>query len=845
MQDPVPEKFPFPSKGKFIDPPALPGGITHIYSDADTPAPAEEVPPFPFPTFGHYIAPPPLPGGITHIYKLPIGLKDPVPQVFPYPTFGHYIAPPPLPGQGIQRSSQGDQNTSNNSSISFQQPKSPLGGGNPFAGGGNPFAGGANPFANLQKKGGGGGLGNLFAGGNNPFAQRSIGPSKDRIMNQNVIKAKPKPKTKMQSFFWEKLTSDVNKKSWWADEISGGELQVGVSAEEDQEILESLSHYFEKIEQCFAASANQRRQNVNNGLNLGGEKDEDKDPAGEKTSPKKALKIQLLDKTKSQNIEIAIRKLGITCETLEMAVNNVDFAILTPQNLEILPTLFLSKDDQQLLREYVTSGANYNDLGDAEKYAWSLMSCKRPKEKLFIAGKVHYGNSDLDSITNDINHLEAAANELKDKRFHKLLKLVLHLGNYINSGTSQALKDGVGIKLSTLDKLATTRCKSTDDPRLKTMLHLLVHMGLNKIEDVENHCEWILELPGALEACQVAASIDTSYVESSLKDFDHELEIVMNEFKLSNEETFNEFKIEQENIRKERLRARIELMNSQEEIEKSTIYPSVLTHLGFITQADLDEKKLQADEDSQPPPTKFSSDLIDRIEKLQTRYVSMKSDFDSTSELITKLMIHYGEVPAKITPSELFSTISRFAQQLKSAMTTYKNQTAAIERQKRLEEAKKREKEERSARAEALRLLKIEEEKLKASLAAKKNDAQNIDEEENILKSSQGDEEKKEVVDSKDVEQINSTMLLESRKEESDDEAETRRSSQHSIDSSEDNKSTDSIDISKLSSIGIDLNGDDSEQLFDLNREFIEDYDSLSEDEKFEDEDETDEDDDE
>ncbi|RWS29071.1 protein diaphanous-like protein [Leptotrombidium deliense] len=415
--------------------------------------------------------PPPLPGS---------GASIPPPPPMPGMTGGPRIPPPPpMPGMGAG-----------------PPPPPPL----PGMGAGPPppppmpGMGGGPPPPPPPPGMGGGPPPPPFPGGPPPPAF-SFGPPKPAM----PCGMKPKKEYKLDAPIkrpnWRKITpTKISKEAFW----------VGV----DEDSLAS-DDIFDGINAKFTTAPKATKQ-------LSAEVD-----AGKQLNVKKKKELKVLDGKTAQNLMILFGSIKMTATELANHIITLDEDNLKD---DILQQIIYNLPQAQLakLEEF---RKDFNELHEAEQFALTLGSIKRLEARLKSTSFKLKFKELVQDIEPDVLAATTACTEIKkSKKFATVLKLILLVGNYMNSGSRNG--QALGFEISFLPKLCET--KAMDNKT--TLLHYLTEI----IEKKHPEC---LNFPDDLRHADKASKVSTEQIQKNLQAMKkslQQLEVDLKNFKPHN-----------------------------------------------------------------------------------------------------------------------------------------------------------------------------------------------------------------------------------------------------------------------------------------------------------------------
>ncbi|KAI8815088.1 hypothetical protein BJ742DRAFT_782312 [Cladochytrium replicatum] len=426
-------------------PPGAPGHVAHPAAPPPPPPPppgapgyATSTPPPP--------PPPPPPGAPGHFAGLPTPPPPPPPPGFappppppppgapgysagppppppPPPAFGGPPPPPPPPGFGGPPP---------------PPPPPPPGGGPPPPppppGGGPPPPPpppGGGPPPPPPPPGGGppppppGGRAPPFTVPPSPFA--NMPPPKKTNLSSKPLK----------SLNWTKLPQMKVSDTIWKDL-------------DDTVIHNHMKEEYSQFEDLFAAKETKMKADAGSSESL-------------------VKEITFLDPKRSQNCNIMLKAIKKQPKEIKRAIHMCDTNALPRDVLNELLKFIPTEEELAMLKQYENDVEN---LASAEKFLWELSEISRYGEKL---RSLHFRTcyeEYVDDAETMIGALAGATTDVREsKKLKELFKVILALGNYLNSG---ARGGAYGFKLNTILKLADT--KSQLSHRKHTLLHYLTEL---------------------------------------------------------------------------------------------------------------------------------------------------------------------------------------------------------------------------------------------------------------------------------------------------------------------------------------------------------------------------------
>ncbi|KAJ3112593.1 hypothetical protein HK098_008011, partial [Nowakowskiella sp. JEL0407] len=255
----------------------------------------------------------------------------------------------------------------------------------------------------------------------------------------------------LKSLNWTKLPPLKIKDTIWKDL-------------DDEPVHSKLKEEYNTFEDLFAAKETKILR----------EKTTEEAASVESLAPKE---ITFLDAKRSQNCNIMFKAIRLQAPEIKRALHACDTEVLTQGIVTELLKFIPTEEEILMLKQYENEIEN---LASAEKFLYELSEISRYGEKL----KALHFRTCYDEYVDDadvfITALNGAATDVQTSpKFKELLKIILALGNYMNSG---ARGGAYGFKLGTLLKLVDT--KSGLQGRKHTLMHYLSELLERKFPDV-------------------------------------------------------------------------------------------------------------------------------------------------------------------------------------------------------------------------------------------------------------------------------------------------------------------------------------------------------------------------
>jgi len=412
---------------------------------------------------------------------------------------------------------------------------------------------------------------------------------------------------------------------------------------DDTMILEELSDELPKFEDIFSAFQHKKKSASTN--------NEDSQLV---KAPTKKL-VTFLDPKRSQNCCIMLRAVKLDSKQIRKALMTADHHNLSkdiiPELLKFCPT----EEETALVKMYEASDEKF-DL--AEQFFIDICKIDHYEERLKALQFKCCFQEYIDDIFTMINWYDSASNDLiKSKNFKDILKIILALGNYMNSGNRGG---AYGFQINSLVKLVDT--KTVYNGRRISLMNYLANLIQNTYPDVLNFRD---ELKHVEDGVKVNPSIIQSLfviMKSGIRDVKSLVRVLKRQRNNSvkkdanNQEKDKESEKEKNDDTKEK-----DGKKEEEEEEKDTF-------------CDIMEE--------------FLNTAISKSESLDKMYESAQKQYQRVLKL-------YGE-DAKKTPEEFFEIFKVFIQEFDDAkLENEKAEMQALQKKKRekllLEQKEKRE----------------------------------------------------------------------------------------------------------------------------------------------------------
>ncbi|KAJ3223051.1 Dishevelled associated activator of morphogenesis 2 [Clydaea vesicula] len=351
-------------------------------------------------------------------------------------------------------------------------------------------------------------------------------------------------------------------------------------------------------------------------------------------------------------LNIMLKAIKISPEAIRIAVENSDTVTLPRHILVELMKFVPTEEEQLILKGYENDVQN---LATAERFLYELSTISRYDEKL----KALLFKTSFDEYSTDaqgmISWLADASSDVRNsKKLKEILKIILALGNYMNSGQRGG---AYGFKLGSLLKMIDTKSVITN--RKHTLLHYLTELVEKKFPD-------LIGFEKELSHVEDGAKVTVPQIRSSLTLIRDGLKGIKT--LLSN--------LEEDHTKAEQVLAKKDIkkgalgITHEPTIPKKTVFVEVISN--FFEEA---------------------SKVYDEYDKL---FKKAESEYEQT-------VLLYGEDPKVMFPDEFFGIFSKFCSSFVGARTenemaiAKEKETEKREAEKKVQDEKRRRKREASS----------------------------------------------------------------------------------------------------------------------------------------------------
>ncbi|KAJ6253358.1 protein diaphanous [Anaeramoeba flamelloides] len=316
------------------------------------------------------------------------------------------------------------------------------------------------------------------------------------LMFGNSFNKKKIPKSNLVGLNWNKIPSRLGSQGYWKDLDTSEEMDIK---------LEDFKKLFSKKKK-FELNNSKNKTNQNN-----------KKMAG------------LINAKKTSNIEITLRKIKKNAKEICQAILKIDEDILTEDFVRSLLTQLPTDDERRVIQKYK---GKISKLTFAEKFYQQLIPIPHIRERLVFFLFYKNFNENIQTVSQQLKHLDAACNEMKNnENFNFLLQIILKIGNVMNGGSYRGGASGFNLEI--LPKLKDT--KSPND-RTLSLMNYISTLITEKYPKVLNILNNILIFDKASE-------VDLSHINQNMNSINTKL--------LNLEEELNFFKENESSLQKE------------------------------------------------------------------------------------------------------------------------------------------------------------------------------------------------------------------------------------------------------------------------------------------------------
>ena len=220
---------------------------------------------------------------------------------------------------------------------------------------------------------------------------------------------------------------------------------------------------------------------------------------------KKAQVVTLIDKQKSQGIEIVLKGLKMPAEEIVSAIAAMDEEKVSSDQLYSLLQLWPAQRDAEILQGYE---GERGMLAIADRFLLQLLALPRVEQRLHCFLFKCQLRPQMEDVDANVALLQKACTEVKDsKELARVLTLALKMGNVLNQGKRTGGAEGIA--LSSLAKFKDT--KSADN---KT--NLLRHLAAVLVR--KHGAAWIHQFGETMPSLGAAAYISMTDIAADVRE---------------------------------------------------------------------------------------------------------------------------------------------------------------------------------------------------------------------------------------------------------------------------------------------------------------------------------------
>lgn len=235
------------------------------------------------------------------------------------------------------------------------------------------------------------------------------------------------------------------------------------------------------------------------------------------TMKKSSAELRVLDAKAAQNLSILLggSLKHLSYDEIKLYLLRCDMSYLNSTVLQQLIQYLPPPDQLKRLQELK---ANKEELADAERFAGTIAEIKRLGARLqSLSFRLNFPDM-YEEVRPDIHSVMSACKDVKEsKKFHKILELILLLGNYLNSGSKN--EAAFGFEISFLTKLTSTK----DVENKQTLLHYIAAVVAKKFPDCLNFHEELSHVDKASRVSVDNIQKTMRQMNASLKNLESDL----------------------------------------------------------------------------------------------------------------------------------------------------------------------------------------------------------------------------------------------------------------------------------------------------------------------------------
>ena len=203
-------------------------------------------------------------------------------------------------------------------------------------------------------------------------------------------------------------------------------------------------------------------------------------PAVKKAAPKNPevkKKATLVDTSRSQNITICLRKIGLDPLDIMDAMETYNETVLTQSNCELLKGILPKKQENEKAALFT---GNVEDLDESSQFILLIGGLIGYKERIDAIIFQNNFENEYELIMEEIDRFLSVFKWLKeDEKFKEWLTIIMAFGNYVNGGTFKGA--ALGFEFESLVGLVDVKNKNNKMNLLQYIVKF-VHDNLKKEE---------------------------------------------------------------------------------------------------------------------------------------------------------------------------------------------------------------------------------------------------------------------------------------------------------------------------------------------------------------------------
>lgn len=235
------------------------------------------------------------------------------------------------------------------------------------------------------------------------------------------------------------------------------------------------------------------------------------------TMKKQVVELRVLDGKAAQNLSILLggSLKHLSYDEIKLYLLRCDMQYLNATILQQLIQYLPPPDQLKRLQELKANG---EELSGAEKFAATIAEIKRLGARLqSLSFRLNFPDM-YEEIRPDIYSVINACKDVQEsKKFHKILELILLLGNHMNYGAKNELV--YGFEISFLTKLTSTK----DYENKQTLLHYITEVVAKKYPECLNFYEELSHIDKASRVSVDNIQKTMRQMNSSLKNLEADL----------------------------------------------------------------------------------------------------------------------------------------------------------------------------------------------------------------------------------------------------------------------------------------------------------------------------------